>query len=112
MRNIAIVFEVVGDKCGTSVERVHKLHECSGVGWGWLHVQHPETSEAMSLPRHHWDRCGPLSPACERFFVMEACFYECEPAAGLFRRYPTSDFTAHDREGHIESRRLPGHSSN
>lgn len=51
---------------------------------------------------YHWDRCGPLSPACERFFVMEACFYECEPAAGLFRRYPASDFTAHDREGHIE----------
>ena len=24
----------------------------------------------------HWDRCGPLSQACERFFVQEACFYE------------------------------------
>lgn len=34
---------------------------------------------------YHWDRCGPMSPACERFFVYEACFYECEPSAGLFR---------------------------
>merc|ERR1712194_492097 len=24
------------------------------------------------------DRCGPLSPECERFFVQEACFYEYE----------------------------------
>ena len=22
-----------------------------------------------------WDRCGPLSQECERFFVQEACFY-------------------------------------
>jgi len=36
---------------------------------------------------YEWDRCGPMSQACERFFVMEACFYECEPAAGLFRKY-------------------------
>jgi len=36
---------------------------------------------------YQWDRCGPMSQACERFFVMEACFYECEPSAGLFRKY-------------------------
>ncbi|XP_078673682.1 uncharacterized protein LOC144912376 isoform X1 [Branchiostoma floridae x Branchiostoma belcheri] len=30
-----------------------------------------------------WDRCGPLSSACERFFVQEACLYECEPNAGI-----------------------------
>jgi hypothetical protein len=35
----------------------------------------------------HWDRCGPLSPECERFFVQEACFYECEPNAGHYRRF-------------------------
>lgn len=35
---------------------------------------------------YHWDRCGPLSQACERFFVQEACFYECEPTAGLYRK--------------------------
>ena len=23
----------------------------------------------------HWDRCGPMSQECERFFVQEACFY-------------------------------------
>ena len=36
---------------------------------------------------YHWDRCGPMTPACERFFVMESCFYECEPSAGLYRKY-------------------------
>ena len=36
---------------------------------------------------YRWDRCGPLTPACERFFVYEACFYECEPLAGLYRRF-------------------------
>lgn len=36
---------------------------------------------------YHWDRCGKLSPECERFFVQEACFYECEPSAGLYRKF-------------------------
>merc|ERR1712032_1211590 len=39
---------------------------------------------------YHWDRCGPLSQACERFFVQEACFYECDPNAGLYRKYNSS----------------------
>jgi len=39
---------------------------------------------------YRWDRCGPMSQACERFFVMEACLYECEPSAGLFRKYNES----------------------
>ncbi|XP_078699849.1 uncharacterized protein LOC144926717 [Branchiostoma floridae x Branchiostoma belcheri] len=47
-------------------------------------------------PEWHWDRCGPLTPACERFFVQEACFYECEPNAGLFRKYPDSDYNSSD----------------
>ncbi|CAH1226264.1 FOLR1 [Branchiostoma lanceolatum] len=47
-------------------------------------------------PEWHWDRCGPLTPACERFFVQEACFYECEPNAGLFRKYPDRHFNASD----------------
>ena len=38
-------------------------------------------------PEYHWDRCGPLSQECERFFVQEACFYECDPNAGLFRKW-------------------------
>jgi len=36
---------------------------------------------------YEWDRCGPLSQACERFFVMEGCFYECEVNAGLYRKF-------------------------
>jgi len=39
---------------------------------------------------YQWDRCGPISQACERFFVMEACLYECEPNAGLFRKFNDS----------------------
>ena len=39
---------------------------------------------------YEWDRCGPMTEACERYFVMEACLYECEPAAGLFRKYNES----------------------
>lgn len=38
-----------------------------------------------------WDRCGQLSPQCERFFVKEACFYECDPVVGHWRRYPNVD---------------------
>jgi folate receptor len=31
---------------------------------------------------YHWDRCGKMSQACERFFVQEACLYECDSTAG------------------------------
>jgi len=41
-------------------------------------------------PEFHWDRCGPLSAACERFFVEEACLYECDQTASLYRKYPTA----------------------
>eukprot|EP00811_Abedinium_folium_P007832 NODE_17227_length_954_cov_14.944377.p2 GENE.NODE_17227_length_954_cov_14.944377~~NODE_17227_length_954_cov_14.944377.p2 ORF type:complete len:188 (+),score=1.88 NODE_17227_length_954_cov_14.944377:121-684(+) len=37
---------------------------------------------------YEWDRCGPLQPACEQFFVHEACFYECDPHVGLYRIFP------------------------
>lgn len=43
---------------------------------------------------YHWDRCGPLSPECERFFVQEACFYECDPNAGLYRKHPKATYDA------------------
>jgi len=43
---------------------------------------------------YHWDRCGPLSPECERFFVQEACFYECDPNAGLFRKWNSANYDA------------------
>ena len=34
-----------------------------------------------------WDRCAPLSEACEAWFVAESCFYECDVNAGRFRRH-------------------------
>mmetsp|Transcript_28819 Transcript_28819/g.46266 ORF Transcript_28819/g.46266 Transcript_28819/m.46266 type:complete len:339 (-) Transcript_28819:199-1215(-) len=39
---------------------------------------------------YHWDRCGPMSQECERFFVQESCLYECDPNAGLYRKYNSS----------------------
>lgn len=39
-------------------------------------------------PKYRWDRCGYMSKECERFFVQENCFYECDKNAGLFRRHP------------------------
>ncbi|XP_019619937.1 PREDICTED: uncharacterized protein LOC109466647 [Branchiostoma belcheri] len=44
----------------------------------------------------HWDRCGPLSSACERFFVQEACLYECEPNAGFYRKFPAHIYNESD----------------
>ena len=52
----------------TTVKSVDALNEAYGEGY-------------------RWNRCGPMSQACERFFVMEACLYECEPSAGLFRKW-------------------------
>ncbi|KAL7540854.1 hypothetical protein ACHAXR_010438 [Thalassiosira sp. AJA248-18] len=56
----------------STVQSVAKLNEGYGEGY-------------------KWDRCGPMSQACERFFVMEACLYECEPSAGLFRKFDESE---------------------
>jgi len=50
-------------------------------------VQSVDKLNARYGEGHKWDRCGPMSQACERFFVMQACHYECEPSAGLFRKY-------------------------
>merc|ERR1712048_1392898 len=41
---------------------------------------------------YHWDRCGQLSPECERFFVQEACFYECDRNAGLYRKWNATEY--------------------
>ena len=43
-------------------------------------------------PGYEWDRCGPLSHACESFFVMEACFYECEVNTGFYRKYTDDQY--------------------
>lgn len=40
----------------------------------------------------HWDRCGPLSQECERFFVQEACFYECDANVGFYRKYDADHY--------------------
>jgi folate receptor len=42
-------------------------------------------------PGYRWDRCGALSPACERFFVAEACFYECDVNIGHFRTFSDAE---------------------
>lgn len=47
---------------------------------------------------YEWDRCGALSQACERFFVQEACLYECDVNAGLYRKYSDAEVAA-DPEG-------------
>eukprot|EP00526_Cylindrotheca_closterium_P017601 CAMPEP_0113606520 /NCGR_PEP_ID=MMETSP0017_2-20120614/2897_1 /TAXON_ID=2856 /ORGANISM="Cylindrotheca closterium" /LENGTH=295 /DNA_ID=CAMNT_0000515067 /DNA_START=92 /DNA_END=979 /DNA_ORIENTATION=+ /assembly_acc=CAM_ASM_000147 len=47
-------------------------------------------------PGYEWDRCGPMSQACERFFVQEACLYECEPSAGLYRKFKEDQFNDPD----------------
>lgn len=36
---------------------------------------------------YEWDRCGPMTQECSRFFVQEACLYECDVTAGLYRKY-------------------------
>lgn len=54
----------------------------------------PDALRAAYGPGYEWDRCGPLSQACERFFVMEACFYECDVNAGLYRRFSDDQHAA------------------
>jgi len=53
---------------------------------------------------YHWDRCGRLSPQCEAFFIQEACFYECEPNAGLWRKHSKNIFDTDgtDAEGNAK----------
>jgi len=44
--------------------------------------------------QYHIDRCGPLSQACENYFMLENCFYECDPTAGMYRRYTDAQVAA------------------
>lgn len=37
-------------------------------------------------PGYEWDRCGPMSYECQRFFVQEACMYECDVYTGFYRK--------------------------
>lgn len=50
-------------------------------------VKDSNTLKESYGPQYHWDRCGPMSQECERFFVQELCFYECDVNAGLFRKH-------------------------
>ena len=52
----------------------------------------PEAMNARNGAGYEWDRCGPLSQACERFFVEEACLYECEVNA---RATPVRSHSVH-----------------
>jgi folate receptor len=50
---------------------------------------------------YHWDRCDgwvegyTMSSACQRFFVQEACMYECDPHSGAYRRYTDAQADAY-----------------
>jgi len=63
-------------------------------------VTDPETINRNYGPGYHWDRCGKLSEQCERFFVQEACMYECDPNVGYFRKFkdPKVGFVDGDSE--------------
>lgn len=51
---------------------------------------------------YHWDRCDgfvdgyTMSDACQRFFVQEACMYECDPHSGEYRRYTDAEADAYE----------------
>ena len=59
-------------------------------------VTTPEAINELYGEGYRWDRCGKLSDACERFFVAEACFYECDVNLGHFRRYTDAEVAAAD----------------
>jgi len=40
---------------------------------------------------YHFQRCGPLSPKCLKFFESEACLYECSVHAGKYRKFRDCD---------------------
>lgn len=43
-----------------------------------------------------------MTPECERFFVQEACFYECDPNAGFYRKFHEDVYTAKCDSGSAE----------
>ena len=65
----------------------------------WDTVKSAETINNLYGPGYRYDRCGPLTPACERFWVQEDCFYECDPNIGIFRKHP-NDHTYDESQGH------------
>jgi folate receptor len=59
-------------------------------------------------PTYKWDRCGPMSPQCQRFFVQEDCMYECDPNIGLYRLYPPGDPSAPGNEWVVSGMPIKG----
>jgi folate receptor len=59
-------------------------------------VESADTLRLAYGPGYDWNRCGKLSAECARFFVQEACFYECSPNAGLFRKFSPLEFNESD----------------
>lgn len=57
-------------------------------------VASAETLRKAYGPGYEWDRCGPMSPECSRFFVQEACLYECDVTAGLYRKCSDEEVAA------------------
>jgi len=53
-----------------------------------------------------WNRCGVMSQSCERFFVQEVCFYECEPNAGLYRKFNSTQ-TEHPEFNEWQMYKMP-----
>ena len=62
-------------------------------------VVSPEAMNEVYGVGYGWDRCGPLSHACERFFVGRACLWECEVNAGLYRKYTDAQHAACSADG-------------
>jgi len=63
------------------------------------HTESVSSAKEMNVAygeEYRWDRCGSLTPECERFFVQEECFYQCDPNAGLFRKYHPFTYNASD----------------
>jgi len=61
-----------------------------------------EMVNALYGEEYHIDRCGPMSDECKNFFMMEACFYECDPNAGLFRMFSDAQVQADlDKNGSL-----------
>ncbi|GBG25063.1 Folate receptor alpha [Hondaea fermentalgiana] len=71
-------------------------------------VQSPEYMREAYGAEFNWNRCQTLSQQCERFFVQEYCFYECDVNAGLFRKYaPHEDHTGNPDFNQWEMEKMP-----
>ena len=57
-------------------------------------VSSPNVINQAYGPQYRWDRCGQLSQSCERFFVQEACFYQCDQSVGYWRMFPPNGYDA------------------